>query len=53
MKCKRCGNEMKREKRADHSYIYMCPKCGLKITREAPETNEYQEAYNIITGQNE
>lgn len=54
MKCKRCGNEMKREKRSDHSFIYRCSKCGLTIGKQAtPETDEYREAYQIITGQNE
>lgn len=40
MKCKRCGSEMRREKSREHSYIYRCPKCGLKIGNARPEEKE-------------
>ena len=31
MKCKRCGNDMRRQRLSDNRYRYVCPVCGLVI----------------------
>lgn len=28
MKCKTCGHDMKKEKRGDNNYVYVCTNCG-------------------------
>lgn len=53
MKCKRCGNEMKREQAGDHRFIYRCRRCGLIIkgSNDQTPTDDYRKAFQIITGQ--
>lgn len=31
MKCKKCGNTMKKEKLESNVYIHVCPNCGNKV----------------------
>jgi len=51
MKCKRCGDEMRRQKVENRKYRYVCPTCGLTISsKEREEPNEYEKAYNIVMG---
>jgi len=35
MKCKRCGHDMRREKRKPGSYQYRCEFCGLIVAGPA------------------
>lgn len=51
MKCKRCGQEMKRQKVEGHKYRYVCPKCGLVIGDKKTQETIYQEAYETVIGQ--
>lgn len=50
MKCPRCKHEMKREKTKQHSYRYKCSHCGLIVGNSKDTTNEYKEAYEIVSG---
>lgn len=43
MKCKRCGQEMKRQKVEGHKYRYVCPKCGLVIGNSKTENQDQEE----------
>ena len=44
MKCPRCRAEMKRKKLKEQTFIYQCPKCGLKIgNAETVRTEEDNE----------
>ena len=56
MKCKRCGNEMKRQKIDNRKYRYYCPVCKYTIGQKeeiTPDTSEYEKAYNIVMGKQE
>ena len=52
MKCKRCGQEMRRQKVDNRKYRFVCPVCGLTISpkEDKQEETEYEKAYNIVMG---
>ena len=31
MKCPKCRTEMAKKEEAEHTYVFVCPKCGTKI----------------------
>lgn len=53
MKCPRCQNDMRREKKGVRSFTYVCPVCKLEISPKSRESDQYRQAYDIVTGKSE